>query len=93
MNKVITYHKNIVNDNKKYLKWIIGSWLFCTWQGIRGNKEDQDSLNNGYFQELLSLCANDSEILKWYYLDQEKYLYISDDYTNQLYWFINQQCS
>ncbi|KAL4121826.1 hypothetical protein QTP88_014259 [Uroleucon formosanum] len=64
---------------------IINSLLYCARQGIavRGHREDEDSSNKGNFLELLTLRANDNDIIQRYFIEKEKtFRYVSGDYTN-----------
>ncbi|KAL4122041.1 hypothetical protein QTP88_014447 [Uroleucon formosanum] len=85
ISKVNTHHQQIVADNRAYLKCILDSLLYCARQGIavRGHREDEDSSNKGNFLELLTLCANDNDIIQRYFIEKEKtFRYVSGDYTN-----------
>ncbi|KAL4098362.1 hypothetical protein QTP88_022991 [Uroleucon formosanum] len=85
ISKVNTHHQQIVADNRAYLKCILDSLLYCARQGIavRGHREDEDSSNKGNFLELLTLRANDNDIIQRYFIEKEKtFRYVSGDYTN-----------
>ncbi|KAL4091756.1 hypothetical protein QTP88_026398 [Uroleucon formosanum] len=85
ISKVNTHHQQIVADNRAYLKCILDSLLYCARQSIavRGHREDEDSSNKGNFLELLTLRANDNDIIQRYFIEKEKtFRYVSGDYTN-----------
>lgn len=79
------HHSTVVSDNRNYLKNILETLLYCAKQGIaiRGHEEDFESLNKGNFLELLTLRANDNQLIQRYYLEKEKsFNFVHHSYLN-----------
>lgn len=86
ISKVNTQYVQEVADNRKYLKSILETLLFCAIQGIaiRGDRENEESINKGNYQELLNLRSKDNDIIKHYCIGKEKcFRYVSGEYSNQ----------
>ncbi|XP_050063277.1 uncharacterized protein LOC126552610 [Aphis gossypii] len=66
-------HKTTVTQNRKYIKCLLETLLFCARQGIafRGHNETETSTNCGNFLELLKLRSNDNEVIQKYFIEKE----------------------
>lgn len=92
--QVISQRASEIEENKKYLKLVCESLLFCARQGIalRGHDETENSGNRGTFLELMNLRSNDNALIKKFFSDKGKYFsYISKEIQNEILELMSKQ--
>lgn len=76
-----------VDENRKYLKKVCETVVFCARQGIalRGHDEKISSNNRGNFLELMDLRAKDCPLIEKVFKNKEKsYSYVHKDHQNDI---------